>query len=95
MVRRQLIRDESDLEDPRLQLINANLAGLPSVSIINARLDPLRNDGAKLEDALRKAGVSVERREYEGVAHEFFGAAAVLEKARQAQAFAGDRLRGI
>ena len=26
-------------------------------------------------------------------AHEFFGAAAVLEKARQAQAFAGERLR--
>ena len=88
-----LIRSEDDLMDPRLQLIDASLAGLPPVSIINARLDPLRSDGAKLEDALNTAGVPVERREYEGVAHEFFGAAAVLEKARQAQAFAGERLR--
>ncbi len=88
-----LIRSEDDLKDTRLQLIEADLAGLPPVSIVNARLDPLRSDGAKLEDALNTAGVPVERREYEGVAHEFFGAAAVLDKARQAQAFAGERLR--
>lgn len=88
-----LVRSEDDLKDTRLQLIDADLAGLPPVSIVNARLDPLRSDGAKLEDALNTAGVQVERREYEGVAHEFFGAAAVLEKARQAQAFAGERLR--
>ncbi|MET0541802.1 MAG: alpha/beta hydrolase [Variovorax sp.] len=88
-----LVRSEEDLNDPRLSLIDANLVGLPPVTVINARLDPLRSDGAKLEDALKAAGVSVERREYEGVAHEFFGAAAVLEKARVAQAYAGERLR--
>lgn len=88
-----LVRSDDDLKDTRLQLIDAQLAGLPSVTLINARLDPLRSDGAKLEDALNTAGVPVERREYEGVAHEFFGAAAVLEKAREAQAFAGARLR--
>ncbi|MDA8522348.1 alpha/beta hydrolase [Acidovorax sp. NCPPB 4044] len=88
-----LVRSEEDLADPRLSLIDAQLKGLPPVTIINARIDPLRSDGAKLEDALRDAGVPVERRDYEGVAHEFFGAAAVLEKARQAQAYAGERLR--
>ncbi|QKV51440.1 alpha/beta hydrolase [Comamonas antarctica] len=88
-----LIRTQDDLADPRLSLIDADLHGLPPVTIINARLDPLRSDGAKLEDALQKAQVPVERREYEGVAHEFFGAAAVLEKAREAQAYAGERLR--
>ncbi len=88
-----LIRTEDDLADPRLSLIDADLHGLPPVTIINARLDPLRSDGAKLEDALQNAQVPVERREYEGVAHEFFGAAAVLEKAREAQAYAGERLR--
>ncbi len=87
-----LIRSEADLKDTRLQLIEADLAGLPPVTIINARLDPLRSDGAKLEDALRDAGVPVERRDYEGVPHEFFGAAAVLHKAKQAQAYAGQRL---
>jgi acetyl esterase/lipase len=89
----KLINSEEDLKDTRLSLIDANLAGLPPVTIINARLDPLRSDGAKLEDALRDAGVPVERQSYEGVAHEFFGAAAVLDKAREAQAFAGQRLR--
>jgi acetyl esterase len=88
-----LIRSEDDLKDTRLQLIDAPLAGLPATTIVNARLDPLRSDGAKLEDALQKADVQVERREYEGVAHEFFGCAAVLQKARDAQAFAGQRLR--
>lgn len=89
-----LIRSEDDLKDPRLALTDARLQGLPPVTIINARLDPLRSDGAKLKSALEDAGVPVERREYEGVAHEFFGAAAVLEKARQAMAYAGQRLQG-
>ncbi|SIQ38842.1 alpha/beta hydrolase [Pseudacidovorax sp. RU35E] len=88
-----LVNSEDDLKDTRLLLIDAELAGLPPVTVINARLDPLRSDGAKLEDALRDAGVPVERREYEGVAHEFFGGAAVLQKARDAMAYAGDRLR--
>jgi acetyl esterase len=88
----KLIRSEDDLKDPRLNLIDADLAGLPPVTIVNANLDPLRSDGAKLEDALKAAGVPVERRNYDGVAHEFFGAAAVLAKAREAQRFAGDRL---
>ncbi len=88
-----LINHENDLKDTRLQLIDADLTRLPPVTLINARLDPLRSDGAKLEDALRAAGNAVQRREYEGVAHEFFGAAAVLRKAREAQAYAGERLR--
>jgi len=86
-------RSEQDLDDPRLSLVDAPLAGLAPVTIVNARLDPLRSDGARLESALIDAGVEIARKEYEGVAHEFFGAAAVLEKARDAQAFAGERLR--
>ncbi|HEY4069467.1 MAG TPA: alpha/beta hydrolase [Burkholderiaceae bacterium] len=88
-----LIRSENDLRDPRLALVDARLNGLPPTTIINAQLDPLRGDGAKLEAALRKVGVPVERREYDSVAHEFFGCAAVLQKAREAQAYAGARLR--
>jgi hypothetical protein len=37
--------------------------------------------------------VPVERREYEGVTHEFFGTAAVVQKAKDAQAYAGQRLK--
>ena len=90
----KVTRTPVDLKDPRIQLIDAKLQGLAPVTIINARIDPLRSDGAKLEDALRNANVPVERREYEGVTHEFFGTAAVVAKAKEAQAYAGQRLKG-
>lgn len=82
-----------DMKDPRLNLIEADLTGLPPVTLINAHIDPLRSDGAKMEDALRAAGVEVERRDYTGVTHEFFGMSAVVAKARDAVAFAGTRLQ--
>ena len=88
----KVLRTPADKQDTRLDLVNADLRGLPPVTIINARLDPLRSDGAMLEDAMKKAGVSVERKDYAGVTHEFFGGAAVLQKARDAQAYAGQRL---
>jgi acetyl esterase/lipase len=88
----KLVNNQDELKDTRLQLIDANLAGLPGVTIVTADIDPLRSDGAKLEDALRKARVPVERRNFDGVTHEFFGMAAVVSKARDAQAWAGDRL---
>jgi len=35
----------------------------------------------------------VERKVYPGVTHEFFGTAAVVQKAKDAQAYAGSRLK--
>ena len=87
-----LLNDPDEKKDPRLSLVDADLRGLPPVTLVNASIDPLRNDGDKLATALEAQGVAVERRVYDGVAHEFFGAAAVVEKARQAQAYAGQRL---
>ncbi|GLC24491.1 alpha/beta hydrolase [Roseisolibacter agri] len=86
-------RTPADLQDPRINLVKANLADLPPVTIINAEIDPLRDDGMMLEQALKAANVPVERRLYDGVAHEFFGAAAVVDRARDAQAYAGARLK--
>jgi acetyl esterase len=86
-------RSPADLQDPRINLVAADLKGLPPVTIINAEIDPLRDDGAQLESALRQSGVSVERTLYSGVTHEFFGTAAVVDKAEQAQAYAGQRLK--
>lgn len=83
----------ADSKDSRIDLVHANLQGLPPVTLINAEIDPLRDDGAQLEQALRSAGVSVERNLYSGVTHEFFGTAAVVEKAQEAQTYAGARLK--
>ena len=89
----KLLAKPDDKKDTRLDLVNAKLAGLPPVTIINAQIDPLREDGALLEAALKKAGVKVERKLYVGVTHEFFGMAAVVKQAADAQALAGQALR--
>lgn len=87
------LNSAADKTDPRLDLIHAKLSLLPPVTIINAQIDPLRSDGAMLEEALKQVNVKVTRKEYEGVTHEFFGAAAVLPAAKTAQTFAAEQLR--
>jgi acetyl esterase/lipase len=88
----QLVTVREQLRDPRLQLVQADLTGLPPVTLITARIDPLRSDAEKLHDALLRARVPVEWRDYAGVTNGFFGAADLVDKARQAQLHAGERL---
>ncbi len=90
---RYVPRTPADLMDARVNLVNANLAGLPPVSIVAAQIDPLRSEGELLAQRLGAAGVTVERQEYPGVTHEFFGADALIPAAAQAQQWAGQRLR--
>ena len=89
----KIITSPADKKDPRMDLINAELKGLPPVTIINAQIDPLRSDGEMLESALKKAGVKVDRKVYKGMTHEFFGTAAVVDEAQDAQKYAGQKLR--
>lgn len=79
--------------DPRLNLVAANLAGLPPTTIILAQIDPLHDDGVGLADKLRAAGVTVDLKEYAGVTHEFFGMGKVVADAKAAQDFAAGKLR--
>ena len=88
----KLLAKPADKADPRLDLVHAQLAGLPPVTIINAQIDPLREDGALLEAALKAAGVPVRRKVYAGVTHEFFGMGAVVVKAAEAQKMGGQAL---
>jgi acetyl esterase/lipase len=87
------LNSTADKTDPRLDIIHAKLSLLPPVTIINAQIDPLRSDGAMLEEALKQAKVKVTRKEYEGITHDFFGAAAVLPAAENAQSFAAEQLK--
>lgn len=90
----KVLRSDQDKNDPRLDLINkVKLDGLPPTTIINAQIDPLRSDGELLEAKLRQAGVAVQRKVYPGVTHEFFGLGAVVQKAKDAEAFAAGELR--
>ena len=83
----------ADMQDPRWDLSKANLRGLPPVTIVNAQVDPLADDGAALETALRTAGVPVERRVFPGATHEFFGAGKVIRAAFDAEGYATGKLK--
>lgn len=83
-----VLKADAEKQDPRLNLVAANLKGLPPVTIINAEIDPLRSDGEMLAAKLKEAGVETTHKLYTGVTHEFFGMDAVVAKAREAQDFA-------
>jgi acetyl esterase/lipase len=86
-------RRPGDGQDPRIDLVAANLRGLPPVTIISAQIDPLLSDGLNLTKALRRAGVTVMQRTYPGVTQEFFGMGSVVRGAAKANAWAVQRLR--
>ena len=83
----------TDVNDPRINLAESDLSGLPPTLVVTAGIDPLRSDGSKLVQALQSAAVPVEHHDYAGVTHEFFGMAAVVNAARQAQAAAAENLK--
>lgn len=81
-----VLSDAQSQDDPRLDLVGrADLAGLPTTTLVTAEIDPLRSEGWALTEKLRAAGVEVNAIDYEGVTHEFFGMAEVVRDARLAQ----------
>ena len=83
----------ADMQDPRLNLVGANLRGLPPTTIVNAQIDPLRSDGETLAAAMKSAGDKVEQRTFPGVTHEMFGMGAVVRGAYDANMYAIGRLK--
>ena len=86
-------RTPSDQMDPRINLVGANLAGLPPTTIINAQIDPLRSDGETLAQAMKKARVNVNQKTFPGVTHEFFGMGKVVRGAYDAELYAVNQLK--
>ncbi len=80
--------------DPRLDLVGnaADLHGLPPTTIISAEMDPLTSDGDILAQKLLADGVTVDRVEYGGTTHDFFGTGAVVARAALAETFAATAL---
>ena len=83
----------ADMQDPRLNLVGANLHGLPPTTIVNSQIDPLRSDGETLAAAMRAAGDRVEQRTFAGVTHESFGMGKVVRGAVDQENYAIARLR--
>jgi acetyl esterase/lipase len=83
----------SQSSDPRISLVKANLAGMPKTLIIAAEIDPLQTEGKMLSDKLKEAKVETDYELYQGATHEFFGMAAVVPQAKDAQALAVKKLK--
>ena len=87
------LRSPADGKSPMISLVNANLKGMPATTIIAAQYDPLRSEGEMLSANLKKAGVATNYKLYSGTTHEFFGMAAIVGEAKDAQAMAVSDLK--
>lgn len=78
--------------DPRVNLLDADLAGLPATTVVLAECDPIRPQGERYAAALEAAGVPVRVHLSPGMVHGFFGLSEIYPSAAPAMTFAGDRL---
>ncbi|MEO3407632.1 alpha/beta hydrolase [Mucilaginibacter sp. CAU 1740] len=87
------LNNMAEAKDPRINLVAANLKGLPTTTIITDQYDPLHDDGTMLADKMKAAGVNVDTKNYDGVTHEFFGMGAVVPQAKEAETYAAGQLK--
>jgi len=87
------LHNMDEANDPRINLVGANLKGLEPTTIITAEIDPLQSEGMTLESKLKAAGVQVESKNYGGVTHEFFGMATIVPEAKAAEAYAAGQFK--
>jgi acetyl esterase len=84
--RHHYLRAPADAEDWRASPILAgSLAGTAPAVVVTAECDVLHDDGERYAEALRRAGVAVEYRDYPGMIHGFFGMMPVVDDAMNAQ----------
>ncbi len=87
------LNNTAEGKDTRINLVAANLKGLPPTTVITDELDPLNSEGRMLADKLKAAGVSTSYKNYDGVTHEFFGMGTVVPEAKDAEMYAVDQLK--
>ncbi|QQL48384.1 alpha/beta hydrolase [Mucilaginibacter ginkgonis] len=80
-------------KDPRINLVAANLKGLPPTTVITDEIDPLQSEGMTLVEKLKAAGVKTDSKNWNGVTHEFFGMGTVVPEAKEAEMYAVQQLK--
>ncbi len=80
------LRSAADAEDWRASPLKArHFAGVAPAVVVAAECDVLHDEGADYAEALRRAGIAVEYREYLGMIHGFFGLVPLVDDAMTAQ----------
>ena len=89
----QYLRNEADKLDERASPIRGEMRGLPPALIITAGFDPLRDEGHRYAEALRKGGTDVQCHEYEGQIHAFVSLTKAIPQGMTATLEIADYLR--
>jgi acetyl esterase len=87
------IEDASQMSDPRVTPLGADVRGLPPVTMVLAECDPITAQGRLYADALRSAGVEVKERTFDHMFHGFFGLDGLMPEARETTAWIARSLR--
>lgn len=84
----------ADPKDPMVSPIREeNLENLPAALVITAEYDPMRDEGELFAEKLRKAGVPVELKRFEGITHGFLGKWTHLDEYKDVYQIAGTFLK--
>ena len=84
--RNHYLRSPKDAEDWRASPIKApSFGGVAPAIVITAGCDVLHDDGERYAEALRRAGATVEYKDYPGMIHGFFGMMPAVDDAMNAQ----------
>lgn len=84
----------ANTDDPLVSPIREEkLENLPEALVITAEYDPFRDEGEQYAENLRKSGVSVELKQYEGVTHGFLGKFTHLDEYKGVYALISEFLR--
>ena len=73
--------------------LSKSLSGLPPALVQTASHDPLRDEGEAYAEQLRRAGVKVTHRRYEGVTHGYASFSDILDTGKRAVRDANEALR--
>jgi acetyl esterase/lipase len=88
------LRTRDDANDWRASPIKAaSLAGVAPAVVVSAECDVLHDDGERYAEALRRAGVPVEYKEFPGMIHAFFGMVPQVDDAMNAQRIVWDAFK--
>lgn len=89
--KRSYLPDSSFERNPYASPLEARLTGiLPPAFIINAQVDPLRDDGRLYAERLQQSGHEVLYKEYPGITHGFFNFYMIFNEAKQSMKLVRD-----
>jgi acetyl esterase len=81
---RNYLGKKEDYTDTRMNLLDAELQGVPPAFLVIAECDPLYDGQIEMVDKMKTAGVDVDSKVYKGTVHSFLEAISVAEVANVA-----------